>query len=46
MKIPSSFWEAEERDGFFVTTERKAVWAVQLRLLVRLDAVCRRHGLT
>ena len=46
MKIPSSFWEAEERDGFFVTAERKAVWAVQLRLLARLDAVCRRYGLT
>ena len=45
MRIPSSFWEAEERDGFLVTAERKAVWAVELRLLAQLDAVCRRYGL-
>lgn len=27
-------------------SERRAVWAVQLRLLARFDGVCRRHGLT
>lgn len=46
MTIPASFWEAEERGGVFVPRERKAVWAIQLRLLAQLDAVCRRYGLT
>lgn len=46
MTIPASFWEAEERCGYVVSADVKAVWAVQLRLLARLDEVCRRRGWT
>lgn len=46
MNIPPSFWLAQRREGYLVTEKMKAVWAVQLRLLARFDAVCRRYGLT
>ncbi|MDO5448984.1 MAG: LicD family protein [Clostridia bacterium] len=43
--IDSSFYEEEERCGFLVTRDRKKVWAIELDLLLRFDAVCRKHGL-
>lgn len=46
MKIPSDFLQAQERCGYLVTAEMKAVWAAQMTLLARFDAVCRRYGLT
>ncbi len=35
----------EVRDGYTVSAEMKAVWATQLDLLARLQAVCEAHGL-
>lgn len=46
MKMPADFLQPQERCGLLVTAEMKAVWAVELTLLARFDAVCRRHGLT
>ena len=46
MKIPSSFYEAEERCGYTVPASMKRVWAAQLTLLAQFDAVCRRHDLS
>ena len=46
MTIPEDFWREEERCGYRVTAEMKAVWAVEMTLLERFDAVCRQHGLT
>lgn len=46
MNMPSDFLQPQERCGYRVTAERKAVWAVELTLLERFDAVCRQHGLT
>ena len=43
--IDSSFYDEEERCGFLVTRDRKKVWAIELDLLLRFDAVCRKHGL-
>lgn len=45
MNIPTSFYAAEERCGYLVSTQMKRVWAVQLALLEQFDAVCRRHHL-
>ena len=43
--IPSSFLQEETRDGYTITSRMKAVWAAQLTLLARLDAVCGAYGL-
>ncbi len=45
MPIPPEFLQQEKRCGFTVTAEMKAVWATQLALLDRFQAVCRRHNL-
>ncbi len=46
MPIQPEFLQQEERCGFTISTEMKAVWAVQLDLLSRFQDVCHRHGLT
>ena len=45
MVLPESYFDAEIRDGFEVSTACKKVWAVQLDLLDRLQKVCIRHKL-
>ena len=45
MVLPGSFFQAEIRDGFEVSTACKKLWAVQLDLLDRLQKVCARHNL-
>ena len=45
MNIPKDFLAEEERCGYLVTSEMKAVWAVQLTLLAHFDQVCRTYGL-
>lgn len=44
--LPESFFEEEVRCDFLVTKERKKIWAVELDLLLKFDAVCKKHGLT
>lgn len=46
MKIPPSFLLKETRNGYTIPSRMKAVWAVQLTLLEKLDAVCAAQGLT
>ena len=43
MKIDKSFFEAEVRDGFYVTSEMKQVWAAQLEVLNDVDKECREN---
>ena len=45
LKLPDDFLEAEERCGFQISADMKAVWAVQLDLLERFKEVCQRYGL-
>ena len=45
IELPESFFQAEERDGYWVSAEKKELWAVQLDLLNELDRVCRKYNL-
>lgn len=45
LNLPDRFWEAEVRDGYFVSAKMKKVWAVELDLMDRLLKVCRKYGL-
>lgn len=43
--LPADFLKEEIRSDFRVTTERKKIWAVELDLLLKFDAVCKKEGL-
>ena len=45
LKFAESFFEEEEKFGFYITRKRKEVWAIQLDLLHEFDQVCRKHNL-
>lgn len=45
MKFDKSFFEAEVRDGFYVTSEMKQVRAAQLEVLNDVDKACRENGI-
>ena len=45
MKFDKSFFEAEVRDGFYVTSEMKQVCAAQLEVLNDVDNACRENGI-
>ncbi len=45
LDIPESFFEGEERCGYYVSPEMKKVWAVELDLLAEFARVCEKHGL-
>ncbi len=46
MNIPIEFFMDEERNGFFVPTQMKQVWANSLLILSVIDEICERHGIT
>lgn len=43
--LPETFLEKEVRNGFAVDEKRKQVWAVELDLFSKFEAVCRKYGL-
>lgn len=43
--IPSSFYNAEERCGYYVSAKMKQVWAVEMDLLSELLSVCKKNNL-
>lgn len=45
IQLPEGFLDEEKRDGCVVTSELKALWAVELDLLAELDRVCKKHHL-
>ena len=45
MKFPSSFYEAEVRNGFYISSKMKRSWAAQLEVLEEIDKICKRHNL-
>lgn len=45
IKLPESFFLAEERDGYWVSAEMKELWAVQLDMLCEFDRVCKKYNL-
>ena len=45
LKFAASFFDEEEKCGFYITRKRKEVWAIELDLLHEFDQVCKKHGL-
>ena len=43
--LPESFFREEVRCDYLVTEEYKKIWAVEIDLLLKLDSICRKHGL-
>lgn len=43
--MDANFLQKEERSGFLVTTERKALWQVELGLLGELERVCKKYNI-
>lgn len=43
--ISEDYYKPEYRDGFFVSSERKKLWAVELDLLREFIKVCSKHNL-
>lgn len=43
--LPESFFREEVRNDFFVDTNRKKIWAIEIDLLLEFDRVCKKHGL-
>ena len=43
--LPDSFFDEEEKCGYFITAKMKRVWAVELDLLREFTEVCERNGL-
>ena len=39
------YFEAEEREGFFVSSMMKRYWAAQLKVLTEIDRVCKKHDI-
>lgn len=46
ISVPGSFYKSGDKDGFFADEEIRKVWAVELDLLVQLDKMCKKHGLS
>lgn len=45
LDIPESFFQGEERSGYYVKPEVKKIWAVELDLLAEFARVCKKHNL-
>lgn len=45
MQFPNSYFEHEVRDGFYVPSMMKRVWAVQLEILEEIDKICNKHNI-
>lgn len=45
ISLPDSFFDAEIRSGYFVSREKKELWAVQLDMLAKLQKVCEKHNI-
>lgn len=43
--IPDNFLQEEKRCGFYVSRQRKELWAIELDLMNRLDLICKQLGL-
>ncbi|MCD8266011.1 MAG: LicD family protein [Prevotellaceae bacterium] len=45
LKLPASFFEGEEREGYYISPDMKRVWAVLFDLLNEFMRVCRKHDI-
>ena len=45
MEISEEFLKGEIREGFYVETMMKKVWAAQLEVLGVVDRLCKKHNI-
>ena len=45
LNIPESFYQGEEKCGYYVSPEMKKVWATELDLIAEFARVCKKHDL-
>lgn len=45
MEIHDSFLEPEVRDGFYVPSEIKQAWAAEMKVLLEIDRICKKHNI-
>lgn len=45
MEFDNNYFEAEVREGFYVTSDIKHAWAAQLEVLSDVDKACRENGI-
>lgn len=46
LEFQEGFFEQEIRNGFYIDTTMKTVWAAELEVLQKVAEICDRHGLT
>lgn len=46
MEFSNEFFEETESYGFTVSSEMKSVWAAQIEVLLEIDNICKKNGLT
>ena len=46
MNFSNDYFEDEVRDGFYVASVIKRIWAAQLEVLEDIDKVCKKHHIT
>lgn len=46
MEFEASYFNGEEREGFYIKPMMKRAWAAQLEILHQIDMLCKRHNLT
>jgi len=44
-KFDETFFEAEEREGFYIESMMKRAWAAEIEVLEEIDRICRKHGI-
>lgn len=45
MEFPKSFFEGEERDGFYIAPMMKKAWAAQIEVMEEIKRVCKKHNI-
>ncbi len=45
INLPLNFLNKEERCGYTVSSEMKAVWAIELDMLIEFDRICKKYNL-
>lgn len=45
-EFEQDFFEDEIRDGFFVSSDMKRIWAAGIEVLMEIDRICKKHDIT
>ncbi len=46
INFDESYFQGEEREGFYIKPMMKRAWAAQLEVLYEIDLICKRNGIT